>query len=68
MAEKKQTGYRDVPEHVHFPATRKMRCWLCSCGEVYQPTDVRQQLLKKEDSRWTRSAPIVSRGTQARPR
>lgn len=38
-------------EHVHFPAERRFGCWTCSCGEVYEPQDVRKQLQPKKRQR-----------------
>lgn len=35
-------------EHVHFPDERRFGCWTCSCGEVYEPQDVRKLLPPKK--------------------
>lgn len=38
-------------EHVCYPDDRRFGCWTCSCGEVYEPHDVRKQLPPKKQRR-----------------
>lgn len=38
-------------EHACFPAERRLGCWTCSCGDVYEPQDVRKQLPQRKPQR-----------------